>query len=211
MKKRTNQRQKRQVTKKNRSSLKATRYYLAGGIVLAILAVALASGGPGTTRDAEAAIAALGRTLTSPAESTGLRTTTPARKTESRNNRMVFNDYPAQMREFMAYNDSIHLTADQQAIKEKALGGHPAVCCHDSSALTCCCPCNLSRSVWGLANYLIAKKGYGVKQVENAVAEWMAFTNPSGYTGDSCYVPGGCERAPRQDGCGGMDANDLVL
>lgn len=124
--------------------------------------------------------------------------------------KIEFHDLESQMREFMGYNSTIALTAEQEAIKEDVLGSQPAVCCRNSSALTCCCPCNLSKSLWGLANYLIAEKGMKGPELKATLNEWIAFTNPSGYTGDSCYT-GGCERSPRENGCGGMNDRRIVV
>jgi len=166
----------------------------AGAILLAIAAVVVGYGRSSTTVQAS---------------THGEAAPSAAPAAESLANGMAFTNLEAQMREFMGYDESIKLTAEQRAIKEEVLGSQAAVCCHDSTALECCCPCNLSRSLWGLSNYLIAKKGYDAKQLEDAVAKWMQFSNPAGYTGDACYVAGGCERSPRANGCGGMDASEL--
>lgn len=123
---------------------------------------------------------------------------------------VYFHDLESQMPEFMGYYESIELTSEQEAIKEDVLGDEPAACCHNSSALTCCCPCNISKSLWGLANYLIAEKGMEGAELEATLDEWMTFANPSGYTGDACYT-GGCEKSPREGGCGGMDDERIVV
>lgn len=155
---------------------------------------------------------ALAAVLTRASSPAGTAPSAPApSRAESLAEGVVFDDLEGQMREFMDYSQSISLTASQQRIKEEALAGRPAACCTRSSALTCCCPCNLSKSVWGLTHYLIAKKGYSAGQVEAAVADWMAFTYPPGYTGDACYTGGGCNRSPRENGCGGMNPDRLVL
>ncbi len=75
---------------------------------------------------------------------------------------------------------------------------------------TCCCPCNLAKSAWGLSRYLIAKKGYSASEVRSAVVGWLAFINPKGFTGNACFK-GGCKRTFPQNGCGGMDAMQVIL
>lgn len=123
---------------------------------------------------------------------------------------IVFSDVPSQSRQFMDWERTIPLSTEQEAVKKAALTAMPAPCCSDSSAYTCCCSCNVSRTIWGLSNYLIAKQGKSVKQVREKVSEWIKFVNPEGYSGDSCYR-GGCPRAFKDNGCGGMKANHLVL
>lgn len=122
---------------------------------------------------------------------------------------IAFTDLDAQMRELIGYNSSIHLTAEQESLKKTALENRAAACCKDYSAYTCCCECNLSKSIWGLSNYLIAKRGYTAEQVNDAVGQWLAFANPRGFSGDSCYQ-GGCSRAPSANGCGGMTESKIV-
>lgn len=124
-------------------------------------------------------------------------------------NGLEFTDVEAQMKEFIAYNESIKLSPQQESVKKAALERRKAVCCDDYTAYTCCCNCNLSKSLWGLSNYLIAVKGMNADQVAEAAGRWIDFTNPSGYTGNACYT-GGCGRAPHANGCGGMDASDIV-
>lgn len=124
---------------------------------------------------------------------------------ESLAERVVFNDLEAQMREFIQfYEDDIPLTPEQAAIKVEVLDSMPAPCCSNTAALTCCCPCNLSKSTWGLTHYLLSTKGYDANQLRGAITEWLAFTNPNGFSGDACYTPGGCERPSHQNGCSGM-------
>jgi hypothetical protein len=115
-----------------------------------------------------------------------------------------FHDAQKQTREFIGYYQSISLTFQQEAIKKRALSTIPAPCCDDNSIYTCCCPCNLAKTVWGLANFLIAREGYNADQVHQAVVEWIKFVNPGGYAGNTCYVGGGCQRPFAQSGCGGM-------
>lgn len=120
-----------------------------------------------------------------------------------------FDDARAQTVEFMGYYDSIQLTAGQQRIKEQALRPLPAACCSEFSALTCCCECNLSRSVWGLTHHLIAK-GYGAEEVRSTVQQWLAFVSPAGHSGRSCAT-GRCGKPFAEDGCGGMSPSALVF
>ncbi len=121
-----------------------------------------------------------------------------------------FTDVREQTREFMGYNKSIQLTPEQEAVKKEALSAIPASCCSDNSAYTCCCPCNMAKTWWGLANYLIAERGAGVEEVRATVQEWMEFINPQGFSGDSCYT-GGCVRPFHRNGCGGMNEAQVVF
>ncbi len=121
---------------------------------------------------------------------------------------IVFSNVQGQSRQFMGWEQTISLTPEQEAIKKQALGAMPAPCCSDNSAYTCCCPCNLSRTIWGLANYLIAEQGAGVKKVQDKTSEWVSFVNPKGFSGDVCYR-GGCPRPFKNNGCGGMKANQV--
>jgi hypothetical protein len=63
-----------------------------------------------------------------------------------------FIDVKEQTKEFIAYSDSIQLTPEQELVKQEALSRIPAPCCSDNSAYTCCCPCNMAKSWWGLSN-----------------------------------------------------------
>lgn len=123
---------------------------------------------------------------------------------------VVFDDVEAQTEQFITYQRTITLTAEQEAIKKEALEALPAPCCSDNSAYTCCCPCNLSRSTWGLSNYLIAERGAGVKEVREAAARWIEAVNPDGFSGDVCYSRGGCMRPFEHNGCGGMNPRAVV-
>lgn len=123
---------------------------------------------------------------------------------------IAFTDVASQTRQFMGYYHDIHLTTAQQAVKERALRSIPAPCCSDYSILTCCCPCNLAKSVWGLANYSVAKLGQNEKQLRATILEWLHFVNPSGFTGNSCYV-GRCGAPFSANGCGGMEEQRLIL
>ena len=110
---------------------------------------------------------------------------------------IVFHDVQAQTREFMAWQETIRLDEAQEAVKKSALEAIPAPCCSDNNAYTCCCSCNISRSVWGLANYMIAEQGADADAVRAKAQEWFAYINPAGYKGDACYT-GGCQRPFRR-------------
>jgi hypothetical protein len=122
---------------------------------------------------------------------------------------LVFRDSVSQAKEFIGYYHSIALNPQQQKVKEEALGSIKAPCCHDYSILTCCCPCNSAKAVWGLSHYLIARQGYGTAELRAAVTRWLHFINPAGYTGNACYR-GGCSRAFAENGCGGMSESNIV-
>lgn len=119
-----------------------------------------------------------------------------------------FYDVRLQAPEFISYYDSITLTPEQEKIKSDALSSIPAPCCDDYSMLTCCCPCILSKTIWGLSNFLIVEHGYNADQLKDAISRWVSFTNKNGYAGDACYV-GRCGLQFEEDGCGGMEK--LVL
>jgi hypothetical protein len=123
---------------------------------------------------------------------------------------IVFDDARTQSEQFIEWHRTIKLNPQQEAVKKAALEALPAPCCSDNSAYTCCCECNVSRTVWGLTNYIIAEQDAGVAQVQEKVKEWIAFVNPKGYSGRSCYN-GGCARPFSDDGCGGMSAERLVF
>lgn len=123
---------------------------------------------------------------------------------------LELTDVERQTREFMAYNESIELTDEQEAVHREALSKIPAPCCSDRSAYTCCCQCNAARTWWGLSKHLIADLGYDADEVRAKVVEWFELTNPSGYSGRACYT-GGCARPFRQDGCGGMTPSRLAF
>ncbi len=120
-----------------------------------------------------------------------------------------FEDATRQALEFIGYSDSITLSPDQEAIKKEALTALPAPCCTDNTAYTCCCPCNMARTIWGLSHYLIVEHGYDATQVRDKVIEWVTFINPAGFSGDVCYT-GGCGRPFSENGCGGMSKDNLV-
>lgn len=121
-----------------------------------------------------------------------------------------FFDAPSQTAEFIGYSRSITLTPSQQKVREKALRAMAAPCCKEFPLATCCCPCNLAKSAWGLANYMIARRCAGAGEVREAVGGWLAFVNPNGFSGDACNSAGGCARRFAQNGCGGMDERNLL-
>ena len=123
---------------------------------------------------------------------------------------IVFDDAQRQSRQFIEWYQTIKLTPEQEAVKKAALEPLRAQCCDDKSAYTCCCKCNISRTMWGLAHYMIAKQGAGAEEVRERVREWVSFINPKGYSGQACYR-GGCGRPFARDGCGGMKAGQLVF
>jgi hypothetical protein len=131
-----------------------------------------------------------------------------ARGDDVATSKMQFHDVQHHTREFHAYNRSITLTAGQRTVMRKALEGLRAPCCSDRTAATCCCPCNMAKTWWGLSKYLIAERGYGPDQVREAVADWIHFINPGGFTGDACYS-GGCNRPFHKNGCGGMEESSV--
>lgn len=123
---------------------------------------------------------------------------------------ITFRSVEAQSRQFMRWHAEIQLSPAQEAVKKAALGPIPAPCCSDNSAYTCCCTCNISRTIWGLSQYMIAKQEATAEQVRAKVREWIAFINPKGFSGSACYR-GGCPRPFSEGGCGGMDGSNLVL
>ena len=123
---------------------------------------------------------------------------------------LEFRDVKAQTRQFMGWYEEIRLTAAQERIKKEALGSIPAPCCNDNSAYTCCCPCNISRTIWGLSQYMIARQDANADQVRAKVREWIEFIGPDGFSGSACYS-GGCARPFHSDGCGGMSPDRVAF
>lgn len=121
-----------------------------------------------------------------------------------------FADVRQQSREFIEYYHAITLTPEQEAIKREALSALPAPCCSDNSAYTCCCPCNMAKTWWGLAAHLIVDKGHDAERVRDKVAEWIEVINPDGFSGDACYTRG-CFRPFRENGCGGMHDEEVIF
>lgn len=112
---------------------------------------------------------------------------------------------------YIAYNQSIKaLTPEQRVVMERALSSLPAPCCSKYTALTCCCACNLSRTVWGLSKHLIVAQNYGAEQVRESVSKWIQAVNPDGFSGKVCET-GGCGRPFHANGCGGMDSSKIAF
>lgn len=120
-----------------------------------------------------------------------------------------FTDVRRQTLELIELQKTIQLTPEQEEIKRQALEPLPAPCCKDNTAYTCCCPCNMSLSVWGLSHLLIARHGYDAEQVRAKVEEWIELINPDGFSGDVCYT-GGCGRPFEHNGCGGMNPGHVT-
>jgi hypothetical protein len=128
----------------------------------------------------------------------------------SSSDEIVFRDVKKQTHEFIGYYRTIQLSAEQAQLKADVLGKIPAVCCDDFSALTCCCECNFSKALWGLTHHLIAERGYDAQRLRQSVDQWVAFTNPNGYSGKACH-DGGCMRPFARDGCGGMSETHVIF
>jgi hypothetical protein len=121
-----------------------------------------------------------------------------------------FRDVRADAERFIDYYNSIRLTDAQERVRKEALESIPAPCCSQYSMATCCCPCNLAKSAWGLSHYLIAKKNANASEVRATVERWLKFVNPAGFTGNACFK-GGCPRPFAQNGCGGMDQTRVIV
>jgi hypothetical protein len=119
-----------------------------------------------------------------------------------------FGDTAQDATRFLAYHQKYRLTATQQALKNRVLARIPAPCCKEYSIATCCCPCNLAKTVWGLAGYLIVEKDASAPELESAVQAWLEHVNPGGFSGDLCST-GGCGRGFADNGCGGMHESNL--
>jgi hypothetical protein len=126
------------------------------------------------------------------------------------NGELLFSDLKRQTNQFMEWERTIRLTPEQESFKKAALTQIAAPCCADNSAYTCCCSCNISRTIWGLSNYLIARQSADVITVRTKVVEWIKFLNPTGYSGRACYTRG-CAKAFKHDGCGGMRRDQVVF
>lgn len=131
-------------------------------------------------------------------------------KTKASPKTLKFYDVKAQTPEFIGYNSSIKLTPEQEKLKTDVLSKIPAPCCSQYSIATCCCPCNLAKSVWGLSNYAIANLHYDAKKLNDAVVDWIKFTHKNGYAGNACSN-GRCTSAFSEDGCGGMKETEIVF
>ena len=110
---------------------------------------------------------------------------------------------------FMKFYDDIELTPEQEAIRVAALDPMPAPCCHAFSAATCCCKCNLSRSLWGLSKHLITERGADAETVRAAAESWVAKIGPEEWPGNTCQS-GRCGQTFEEGGCGGMNPQHLV-
>lgn len=119
------------------------------------------------------------------------------------NGTVHFTDAQRQSAEFIAKHRSIVLTPEQKKTMDEALSSIPAPCCKQYSIATCCCPCNLAKSTWGLSKLMIVEHHANATQVNAAAREWLHFTNASGYSGDACSM-GRCNQPMEQNGCGGM-------
>jgi hypothetical protein len=119
-------------------------------------------------------------------------------------------DAARQAEEFIGYAKSIVLTPAQLGLRDRVLERIPAACCSKFSARTCCCPCNLAKTVWGLSAFLIVRQGANAAALEEGVRSWLAFVNPRGFSGKACDEPGGCSLPFSRDGCGGMHDGNLV-
>lgn len=142
------------------------------------------------------------------ATTTGVRAAVTAQKAGG--TALALREVRNRAEKYIDYWSAISLTPDQARVKAEALTAIPAPCCSDYSMLTCCCPCNLAKSAWGLSHYLIAKKGYTAPQVKGEVLRWLESINPAGFTGNACFK-GGCGRPFSKNGCGGMDATQVVV
>jgi hypothetical protein len=120
-----------------------------------------------------------------------------------------FTDAASQAAEYIGYASSIPLGPAQLKQRDRVLERIPAPCCSKFSSRTCCCPCNLAKSIWGLSNFVIARQAATDAELERAVRAWIRFVNPGGFSGTTCDTAGGCGRRFSQNGCGGM--NDRVL
>ncbi|MEM7583356.1 MAG: hypothetical protein AAF560_08255 [Acidobacteriota bacterium] len=115
----------------------------------------------------------------------------------------------AEVQKLMDHYEAIRLTPEQEKIRREALGPIPAACCNEFSMATCCCECNLSRSLWGLSKYLIVEKQADAKQVRDSVTAWIEVLNPDGYEGNTCQT-GRCNLPFDKGGCGGMNKHRLI-
>ncbi len=122
---------------------------------------------------------------------------------------------------FIDYYNAVTLTPEQESTMRNALLPLKAPCCDDRSMATCCCPCNLAKSVWGLLSYLIVDKNYDVDQGRESALQWLRFIHSDYYViqelrnrgidpgtyglshENPCYV-GECELPFVDGGCAGM-------
>ena len=119
------------------------------------------------------------------------------------------DDVLQQTKQFIAYNRSITLTPQQAVVMKEALSAMPAPCCSNYTAASCCCKCNMARTIWGLSKHMIAHQNQGVEEVRQGVSDWIKSINPGGFSGRACFN-GGCNRPFNKDGCGGMKASNII-
>lgn len=118
-------------------------------------------------------------------------------------------DISLKMSKYITYYKTIELTDSQKSLKDRALKKIKAPCCKDRTMDTCCCPCNLAKSVWGLSAYLITKENVNENQLILAVNNWIKISHQGKIAGDSCYK-GHCTLPVHKDGCGGMDDKNII-
>lgn len=93
--------------------------------------------------------------------------------------------------QFIDWYNVIDLTSAQRSLRDGALRPLVAPCCDEYPMTTCCCECNLSRSVWGLSAYLITEKGYNtVNQLQEAILQWLHFIRPDYYVASALEEEG---------------------
>jgi len=92
--------------------------------------------------------------------------------------------------QFIDWYNTIALTSAQRALRDEALSPLVAPCCDEYPMSTCCCECNLSRSVWGLSAYLITEEGYTADQLQEAVLQWLHFIRPDYYVASALKEKG---------------------
>ncbi len=119
------------------------------------------------------------------------------------------DDLRLRTEELIGYSKTVTLSPEQERVKADALTSIKAPCGDRNSLAVRCCPCNLGRSIVGLANHLIAREGADAPRVREAVLDWIRRTNPSGYSGAACDRKR-CDQPFRKDGCGGMTDARLV-
>ena len=124
---------------------------------------------------------------------------------------ITFSDVETHPARLLEWESAIKLPPDQERVKKVALEAIPASCCSNNSAYTCCCPCNMSRSIWGLSAYTIVNQEASALDVREKVQDWQKFIAPDGHSGKTCYTAGGCQRPFSKDGCGGMTPNQVVF
>ncbi len=97
---------------------------------------------------------------------------------------------PENTQQFIDWYNAIKLTSAQRALRDGALRPLVAPCCDEYPMTTCCCECNLSRSVWGLSAYLITEKEYTVDPLQEAILQWLHFIRPDYYVASALEEEG---------------------